>query len=56
VELDTYIGGVIWHGDEREILVVQVDGDLVAGMALLYGSRVIMDVVEDGDVIIDPLP
>ena len=54
--LDMYLGKVLWHGQEREVLVLQSEGDSLVGMSLLYGNRVILEVVNDGDVRIDSLP
>lgn len=56
VILDMYLGKVLWHGQEREVLVLQSEGDSLVGMSLLYGNRVILEVVNDGDVRIDSLP
>lgn len=56
VVLDSYIARVLWHERWRRILVLQADGDPVIGMSLLHGSRIVLDVLEDGDVTIDPLP
>ena len=56
VVLAVYHGRVLWHGQERDVLVLQVDGGPLVGMSLLYGNRVMLEVVEDGDVTIDPLP
>ena len=47
---------VLWHGQERDVLVLQVDGGPLVGMSLLYGNRVTLEIVEDGDVTINPLP
>jgi clan AA aspartic protease len=55
VVLDMYVGRVRWHGHEREILILQADGGAVVGMALLDGSRVTLDVVDEGDLLIEPL-
>jgi clan AA aspartic protease len=55
VVLDMYMGRVRWHEHEREILILQADGDPVGGMALLDGNRVTLDVVDDGDLLIEPL-
>jgi hypothetical protein len=38
------------------VLVLQADGGPLVGMSLLYGSRMTLDIVDDGDVIIDALP
>jgi clan AA aspartic protease len=56
VVLDLYLATVLWHEQEREVLVLQADGGPLVGMALLYGSRVVLHVVEDGDVLIEPWP
>ena len=56
VALDMFLGTVLWHGQEREILIRQADGGSVVGMALLDGSRVTLDVKDDGTVLIEPLP
>jgi predicted aspartyl protease len=56
VVLDLYLATVLWYEQEREVLVLQADGEPLVGMALLYGSRVVLHVVEDGDVLIEPWP
>ncbi len=54
--LDVCLAKVLWYGQEREVLVLQADGGPLVGMSLLYGSRVMLEVVDNGDVTIDPLP
>jgi clan AA aspartic protease len=56
VVLDLYLATVLWHEQEREVLVLQADGGPCVGMALLRGSRVVLHVVDDGDVLIEPWP
>ena len=56
VVLDAYLARVLWHEREREVIVLQADGGPLFGMSLLYGNRVTMDIVENGDVAIDELP
>jgi clan AA aspartic protease len=56
VVLDLYLATVLWHEQEREVLVLQADGGPLVGMALLYGSRVVLHVVDDGDVLVEPWP
>jgi predicted aspartyl protease len=51
-----YLATVMWNEEEREVLVLQAEGGPLIGMSLLYGYRVILNVVENGDVIIDTLP
>jgi clan AA aspartic protease len=50
VTFDTFLASVDWDGSEREVLVLQADVNAVLGMALLYGSRVTIDVVDGGVV------
>ena len=56
VVLDLYLATILWHGQEREVLVLQAEGGPLMGMALLYGNRVVFHVVDDGDVLIEPWP
>lgn len=55
VVFDVYLANVWWHEQDREILVFQAEGGALLGMALLAGSRVMLDVVENGLVTIEPL-
>jgi predicted aspartyl protease len=54
--LDLYLATVFWHEQAREVLVLQTDGGPLVGMALLFGSRVVLHIVDDGDVLIEPWP
>lgn len=56
VVLKRHIAKVLWHGAERNVYVLQAEGGPLIGMSLLYGSRLILDVVTDGEVTIDVLP
>jgi clan AA aspartic protease len=56
VVLDVYFAKLSWQGQEREILALQADGNPLVGMSLLYGSRVMLDVIDNGEVTIEPLP
>ena len=53
VVLDMYFAKVLWHGQEKEVLALQADGGALVGMSLLYGNRVMLEVINDGDVTID---
>ena len=55
VVLDMYLTKVLWHGQEREVLTLQADSGPLIGMSLLYGNRVMLDVIDNGDVTIDSL-
>ena len=54
VALPVYLGNVEWHGEVREVLVIGAAGGALAGMSLLNGSRIVLDVVANGDVSIAP--
>lgn len=56
VVLDLYLATVLWDTHPREVLVLQAEGSPLMGMAMLYGHRVILHVVDNGDVLIDPWP
>lgn len=56
VVLKRHIAKVLWHGAGRNVYVLQAEGGPLVGMSLLYGSRLILDVVTDGNVTIDALP
>jgi predicted aspartyl protease len=56
VGLDLYLATVLWDTHQREVLVLQAEGGPLMGMAMLYGHRVILHVVDNGDVLIDPWP
>ena len=55
VVLDMYLAKVLWHGQEREVLILEAEGGPLVGMSLLYGSRVMLEVVDNGNVTIGPL-
>jgi len=48
-------GEMQWLGTWRRILVVEIDGDPLLGMATLGGCRLTLDAVENGRVEIRPL-
>ncbi len=55
VLLDMYLATVIWHGKRQEVLISQAEGARLVGMSLLRGSRLTMDVVDGGDVVIEEI-
>ena len=56
VRFDHYEGRVLWHGREREILVLAADGDPLAGMTLLKGSELRIRAQAGGEVVVEELP
>ena len=49
-------GQIEWHGQWREIYIVEIEGDPLLGMGGLKGCHLGMDVVSGGTVEIRPLP
>ena len=57
VTLDLYLGIIVWHAEKRVVQVLRTDdGKPLIGMSLLYGNRLILDIVTDGEVTIETLP
>ena len=56
VTLDSFFATVSWHGQDCEVTVLQGDGAALVGMSLFRGSRFSMEVVADGEVVIEELP
>lgn len=53
--LDVYLARVLWQDDLTDVLVLDSDSVPLVGMAMLRGSRLTMDVEEEGAVSIQPL-
>ena len=53
VQFDTYAAAVLWDDQQKNILVLASEGGPLVGMSLLYGYRVILDVVDGGTVTIE---
>ena len=51
-----YSALVLWHGRPRPVVVHGTRGSILIGMALLHGSRLIVDSWEGGDVVIEETP
>lgn len=54
-QLDAFEGVVHWHGREIELKVLETDGNPLIGMKLLEGSRLIIDVLDGGDVTVEEI-
>jgi len=50
VRMDVFIATVRWEGGPRDVLVLEAEGEVLVGMAMLVGSRLTIDVEEDGPV------
>jgi len=53
--LDAHMASILWGGQTRDVLVLKAEGVPLIGMALLNGHRLMVDVVPDGPVVIEPL-
>jgi len=56
VVLALYLATGLWDTQPRAVLVLAAEGGPLLEMAMLYGYRVILHVVDNGDVLIDPWP
>lgn len=56
VPMRVFDAAVVWNGRERSVPVQETDGDVLLGMSLLYGSRLLLDAVDGGQVAIGDLP
>jgi clan AA aspartic protease len=54
-ELALYEAAVEWHGQVVLVPALEAEGSALLGMALLHGSRMTMDIVENGPLQIEPL-
>lgn len=52
-QMDYYEGRVLWHGERREVAAIAAEGQPLIGMELLFGSRLIVDAVPGGEVLIE---
>lgn len=52
-EFDVHAVIVNWDGNDRGILTLSSDGPPTVGMALLYGFRLLIDVVDGGEVTVE---
>ena len=50
---ETYTATLDWHGAVRPVIVVESAGGNLMGMSLLRGSRLVVDVIENGNVSIE---
>lgn len=55
VSMDLFLADVFWEGEPTEVLVLATEGGVLLGMAMLVGSRMTLDVEEEGAVTIESL-
>ena len=51
--VNTYDGSVFWHGEKRTVQVIETDGALLLGTALLEGSKLTASFRPGGAVLIE---
>ena len=54
--LDRYVVRVHWHGQGRVVSALEMPGEPLLGMGLLWGSRLTVDAMEGGAVSIEEIP
>jgi hypothetical protein len=50
-----FLAKLTWEDGHRNVLVLESEGGVLLGMAALSGSRVVLEVVDDGSVMIEPV-
>ena len=56
VSFNLYTVTVDWDGQARQIPVLEAEGEPLVGMSLLYGYRLLADIVDGGQVFLSFLP
>lgn len=54
--MNSYSGRVFWHEGLSEVVVIQSRGTPLIGMGLLWGSRVTLEAIDEGEVVIEEIP
>ena len=55
VSLESYWATISWHGHFIRVSVTSSEGDPLMGMNLLWGSRLTLDAIDQGEVSIEEL-
>mgnify|MGYP001583570276 CR=1 FL=1 len=56
IPVDLFACAITWDGRPREVIAVHAEGGALAGMSLIEGHRLSIEVSSGGSVLIDPLP
>jgi clan AA aspartic protease len=56
VAFDLYSATLIWDGRDRPVFVLSSGSEPLFGMSLLHGFYLFVDVVDGGEVLIQPRP
>ena len=54
--MSNYDGAVSWHGQSRDVVVVETASESILGMALVIGSKLTVDARIGGEVLIEENP
>ena len=52
-EMHTYAATMLWHGQRREVAVLETESESLLGAALLSGSKIYIDFHRGGEVLIE---
>jgi hypothetical protein len=55
VRMDLFLAAVMWEEEPCEVLVLGSEGGVLLGMSMLTGSRMTLDVEDDGAVTVESL-
>jgi clan AA aspartic protease len=53
--MNAYSGKIFWHEQLRDVIIIQTDDIPLVGMDLLWGNRLALDAVGDGNVVIEEI-
>ena len=53
VPMHTYAGTIYWHGQRREVNVLETESESLLGASLLSGNRVLIDYHRSGRILIE---
>jgi clan AA aspartic protease len=56
VQFDVYLATVLWDGRDRDVAVLATEGAALTGMRMLRGYRLLIDVIDGGEVLIEARP
>lgn len=56
IRVRVFDGVARWKDQERHIPVQETEGDVLLGMSLLYGARLVVEVLDGGDVTVSEIP
>ncbi len=51
--MNAFSASVFWHESPRRVVVIQSEDEPLAGMGLLWGSRISLDALDGGNVTIE---